>query len=445
MFRSSPSIPLAHPQLIGPFKQALTLRGLPRAGALKDAELEVLDQVGVLVQEGRVSAIGEWSQLKKQSHDYEVVHIEALLEQRGLSELKGLTLAPGFVDAHTHLCFAGSRARDYSDRLNGVSYEEIASRGGGIRDTMRHTREASEDDLFFSNLSRLNAHLHRGVTTVEVKSGYGLSVSEELKQLRVIKKLSESTPQRIIPTCLAAHVLPPEYSHLDREEGVREYLELLSKSLLPQIIKEGLAQRVDAFIEPSAFPEELAEAYLRHAVGLGFDLAIHADQFNVGGSYLAAKLNARSADHLEASTERELIALLESGVTAIALPGASLGLGIGYTPARQALDLGLSVAIASDWNPGSAPMGHLLMQASILGAAERLSAAEVWAGLTFRAAEALGLNRVGAIELGWAADFCAFPTTDYREILYHQGMMNPVLVWSDGQFIEPPTSPFSLF
>ena len=428
------SPPFVSETLIGPFTQALTLEQLPLMGPLCDQQLTIQKHVGILIKGGLIAEIGPWSDLAPRIDQKAVRPIGALLEEAGFSS-SACTVTPGFVDAHTHLCWAGSRARDCADRLSGVSYEEIAARGGGICDTMRHTRNSCEEELFELNQTRLNQHLRRGVTTVEIKSGYGLSISEELKQLNVIRALSTSTPQRIIPTCLAAHVLPPEYKNSSSKDGCRQYLNDVLTHLLPQLRSANLATRVDAFIEPSAFPVEIARPYLIQAKALGFDLAIHADQFSTGGALLASELGARSADHLEASSPSDLAALAQAGVTAVALPGASLGLGIPFTPARTALDLGCSLAIASDWNPGSAPMGHLLLQASVLGAAEKLSAAEVWAGLTTRAAHALNLSQVGALLPGWSADLLVFPTDDYREILYHQGMMSPAAVWARGEQI----------
>jgi imidazolonepropionase len=422
------------PTLIGPFSQALTMRGLPRAGALSDQQLEVIHQAGVVISGSSIVAVGPWDDLLTRYSDVEIQRIEKLCEERGLSTARGFTLTPGLVDAHTHLCFAGSRARDYADRLNGVSYEEITARGGGIRETMTHTREADINDLCHENGARLDEHLRRGVTTVEVKSGYGLSIAEELKQLRAIKRMGHGRAQRLISTCLAAHVLPPEYGGV-RQTGIQSYLSDIATKLLPQIRAEGLTRRIDAFIEPSAFPVELARPYLAQARAMGFELTVHADQFQRGGAQLAAELGAQSADHLEASIEEDLIALHTAGVSAVALPGASLGLGIPFTPARRALDLGLSLVIASDWNPGSAPMGHLLLQASVLGASERLCGAEIWAGMTSRAAIALGLERVGELNVNWSADLLAFPVEDYREILYHQGMIHPTCVWARGQLI----------
>lgn len=423
--------------LIGPFSQILSLNNLALHGALSDDQLEVINEGGVIVVGQVIERVGLWSELKgyAKKEGIRVCRVEELFAQQGRTCPKHLTLTPGLVDAHTHICYAGSRARDYADRLNGISYETIAARGGGICDTMRHTRAASEDDLFDLNVLRLKQHLARGVTTVEIKSGYGLSVQDELKQLRAIKRLSEAGFSKVVPSCLAAHVLPPEFKD---ESGARheEYLEVVLHELLPIVQKEALAHRVDAFVEPSAFPVPIARSYLKKAQNMGFDLCVHADQFSRGGAKLAAELGAKSADHLEASTSQDLAALKAGQVTAVALPGASIGLGIPYTPVRKALDLGLSVAIASDWNPGSAPMGHLLMQASVLGAAEKLSAAEVWAGMSSRAAHALNLSKIGQLKVGFTADMLAFSCDDYREILYHQGMLQPSLVWTQGHLHE---------
>ncbi len=420
--------------LIGPFSQILSLKGLALNGPLADEQLEVISNAAVITNGKKIERVGLWSELKAyaDTQSIAIVRMEEIFEKQGKACPKSLTLTPGLVDAHTHICYAGSRARDYADRLNGVSYEEISARGGGIRDTMRHTRAASEDDLFELNLTRLKQHLARGVTTVEIKSGYGLSVQDELKQLRAIKRLAHAGLSQVVSSCLAAHVVPPEFK-VGSAFKHHEYLQVVLNEILPIVKEEKLAQRVDAFVEPSAFPVEIARPYLQNAQAMGFDICVHADQFSQGGARLAAELGAKSADHLEATSTADLQALKAAQVTAVALPGASLGLGIPYTPAREALDLGLSLAIASDWNPGSAPMGHLLMQASVLGAAEKLSAAEVWAGITFRAAHALGLSNTAQISSGFVADMLAFSCDDYREILYHQGMLTPSLVWTQGR------------
>jgi imidazolonepropionase len=258
-----------------------------------------------------------------------------------------------------------------------------------------------------------------GISTCEVKSGYGLSVEEEIKILEVIAAVNKLQPVSLIPTCLAAHTRPPEFT------SNKDYLAYLSKDLLPRIKKKKLSERIDIFVDECAFSVEEAREYLLKAQKLGFALCLHADQFKRGGALLAAELKAVSADHLENSTVDDFIALAKADVTAIALPGASLGLGIPQPHARLMLDNGLALAIASDWNPGSAPMGNLLAQAAILGAAEHLTIAETLAGITIRAAKALQLNDRGCLAIGKRADIAIFPSNDYREILYHQGSLLP--------------------
>jgi imidazolonepropionase len=406
---------------IGPFKQVLTLNHLPKRGALQDQQLEVLTDAALLIKQGVLHKIFPWKDLHHVRQFNDDVPVITLTQE--------YVATPGLIDAHTHLCYAGTRAQDYADRLNGISYQQITARGGGIRDSMRATRQASADILIEQNLQRLNTHLKRGVTTVEIKSGYGLNVQDELKQLRAIHSMQKLSPQRLIATCLAAHVLPPEFNHID------EYLECIITELLPQVKQENLSQRVDIFVEPDAFPVEHARHYIKTAQRMGFDSTIHADQFVTGGVRLAAEVNAVSADHLEASTQEELNILARSECIPMALPGASLGLGCAFTPARQILDMGMSLAIASDWNPGSAPMGHLLLQASILGAHQKLSAAEVWAGMCIRAAHALNISqKVGCLATGYQADLLAFATKDYREILYQQGMLLPKYICCQGEW-----------
>jgi imidazolonepropionase len=335
---------------------------------------------------------------------------------------------PGFIDAHTHSCFAGSRARDYALRNSGKSYLEIAEAGGGIWDTVSQTRKASFETLENSLISRCNHFLEQGITTLEVKSGYGLSVAEELKMLRVIKSASNKVVQDIVPTCLAAHMLPKDF-----EGNATDYLNHIQEMLFPVLKSEKLTNRIDAFIEKSAFTANQIAPYFKAAKEMGFELTVHADQFSTGGSSAAILWGAKSADHLEASQEPEISALAKSNVTAVALPGASLGLGCSFTPARALLDAGACLAIASDYNPGSAPMGDLLAQAAILGTMEKLSNAEIIAGISIRAAHALGLEDRGSLKIGNIADLVLFQTEHYNEILYHQGSLKPFSVWKSGK------------
>ena len=401
--------------LIGPITQLLPMTGLPLKGALKDSQLEVLKAQGILISEGLIKEIGPFKKLYKQQK--EAIHNK---QTQYIKPETPVVALPGFIDAHTHICFAGSRASDYALRNSGASYLEIAAAGGGIWDTVTHTRAASENELALNTRQNAQRHLQRGVTTIEVKSGYGGSVQEELKMLRAIKKANENSAVDLISCCLAAHIFPKDY-----HGSPSAYLEEIVQQLFPVLVKEKLTRRVDAFIEQTAFTPDVIAPYLAAAKIQGFDICIHADQFTAGGSQVAIDHFALSADHLEASTLKEINALAASDTIAMALPGASLGLGCAHAPARKLLDAGAALVIASDWNPGSAPMGHLLCQAAILGAAEKLSQAEVLSAIGFRAAAALGLKDRGVLAPGYLADILLFPTADFSHILYQQGMMGP--------------------
>jgi imidazolonepropionase len=402
-------------KLIGPFTQILPLTGLPLKGALTDEQLHIIPNGGVLVEDGLILTVGDFEELRKANPSTQIEEIKI-----------GQVLLPGFIDCHTHICFAGNRAKDYAMRIAGKTYLEIAKAGGGIWDTVTQTRAAGEATLTEQLIQRANRHLAEGVTTIEVKSGYGLSLEEELKQLRAIKAASPRTKAKLIATCLAAHMVPKDFTG-----SQQEYLEHVVNDLLPVLKQENLTSRVDIFIEESAINTENASVYLNKAKQMGFDITVHADQFTTGGSKVAVEVGAVSADHLEASGDHEIELLADSNIVAVTLPGASLGLGMPYAPARKLLDVGACLAIASDWNPGSAPMGDLLMQAAVMSAAEKLSAAEVFAGLTFRAASALKMER-GILAPGMPADMQAYPCADYRDILYYQGKLKPAQVWVGG-------------
>ncbi|WP_158796080.1 imidazolonepropionase [Pedobacter sp. L105] len=403
-------------KLIGPFAEIIPLTGLATGGAINDSRLQIINHGGVIVENGLILQTGNFEELKAL---YPALPLEEIIEES--------VLIPGFVDCHTHICFAGSRAKDYSLRIQGKSYLEIAKSGGGIWDSVTQTRLAGEDLLTSLLLKRVQRHLTEGVTTIEVKSGYGLNLDNELKQLRTIAKVNGQTAADLIPTCLAAHLLPKDF-----KGSAMDYLNDVIENLLPVIKAEQLAGRVDIFIEESAFDVPAALHYLMAAKAMGFQLTVHADQFTTGGLEVAVQTGALSADHLEASGTQEIGLISGSDTVAVVLPGASLGLGMSYAPARKLLDAGACVAIASDWNPGSAPMGDLLMQAAVMSASEKLSTAEVFAGITFRAARALGLHDRGKLETGMKADMQAYPCSDYREIVYHQGKMKPYTVWKSG-------------
>jgi imidazolonepropionase len=400
------------PQLIGPFKQIIALSDLPLKGPLSDDQLTIIDNGGVVISDGKISSIDSFSSFDLKDFEHQSVH-------------EDMVLLPGLVDCHTHLVWGGDRSRDYVMRMAGKSYQEILAAGGGIFDSVSKTQEATEGQLLAALKKRVARHLKDGVTTIEVKTGYGLLPEQELKLLNVIRQGHAEVNADMVSTCLAAHVCPQELEKKD-------FLDYLENELLPQIRVKGLSNRVDIFVEDNAFGADLARPYLKAAKALGFAITIHADQFTTGGSELAVELGALSADHLEASGEKEIKALAQSDVMPVALPGASLGLGMQFTPARKLLDAGAGLAIATDWNPGSAPMGDLLVQAALLGIYEKLSAAELIAAMTFRAAQALGLKDRGKLALGERADMVAFPLSDYREIFYHQGKSKPTAVWVKG-------------
>lgn len=406
-------------KLVGPFSQIISMAGIPLKGAVKDEQLEILENAGILVDQGKIIQLGNFKDLKSENPS---IAIEEITEPS--------VLLPGFVDSHTHICFGGKRSKDFAMRLNGKTYLEIAESGGGIWSTVTNTRKESKEELFKSTFEKANHLLKTGTTTIEIKSGYALSVAEEIKMLEVINEVKETCKADVVPTFLGAHMKPKDF-----EGSNPEYLEMLVNEVFPILKEKNLAKRVDIFTEKSAFSVEESRVYLQEAKNQGFEITVHADQFTPGGSDLAVEFGALSADHLEFSGEAEIQKLAESDVVATALPGASIGLGMQYTPARKLLDAGACLSIASDWNPGSAPMGDLLTQASILATFEKLSMAEVLCGITFRAAKALGFTDRGILETGKIADFIAFPTSDFRDIIYYQGQIKPNQVWKKGDLV----------
>lgn len=423
-------------KLVGPFSQLITMRNLNLRGPIADDQLEIITNSAIVIEDEKILDFGDFDELYKKYQGCHVDHIE-----------QKAVVMPGFIDAHTHICFAGNRANDYAMRSTGKTYLEIAQSGGGIWSTVEKTRQATLEELAQLTALRAKRHLSDGVTTIEVKSGYGLNVEQELKMLRAIKlaskiqnsaskveqDLEEDEQQKpiadLISTCLAAHIKPRDFNG-----SAAEYLKQIAQELFPILQSENLANRVDIFIEQSAFSADEARDYLTQAKAQNFDITVHADQFSASGSSLAVEFGAVSADHLEVSSDAQIELLAKSGTVAVALPGSSYGLGIyRMTPARKLLDAGAILAIASDWNPGSAPMGDLLVQASIFAIYEKLSAAETFSALTFRAAKALNLNDRGIIEKTMLADFQLYPFNNYQEILYNQGKIKPFSIYKKGK------------
>jgi imidazolonepropionase len=386
-------------KLIGPFKQLLTLNNLSIKGPLSDNDLEIIENAGVLIESDFIVEVGAFDTLaiQAENNNYKIE------EQRA-----NLIALPGFIDPHTHICWAGSRAKDYTMRLNGKSYLQIAEAGGGIWSTVKDTRDAYINELTKSTIDRAYRHLKDGVTTIEVKSGYGLTIEDELKILQSIKNADLRIQADLISTCLAAHISPKDY-----KSKPSDYLQLLIRELLPIVKEKGLANRVDIYIDKSAFEPKDAKEYLLQARQMGFEITVHADQFKVGGSAVALEVDSVSADHLESSGKKEIQMLAKGNVIPVALPASSIGLGNPFAPARKLLDNGASLAVGSDWNPGSAPMGDLLISAALLGMYEKLTNAETFAAITVRAAAALDLKDRGIIKPGNIADIVAFELDNY--------------------------------
>ena len=406
-------------KLTGPFQQIVTLNHLPLKGKLNDESLEIITNGGIISDNGKIVETGDYQLLKQKFPTSEIDFIEN--EQ---------VVIPALVDAHTHICFGGNRANDFAMRNAGKTYLEIAESGGGIWSSVKHTREASEDELVNGILERVGFLLRQGITTIEIKSGYGLNADEELKMLRAIRKAQEKTKATLVPTCLAAHLKPKDF-----DGSSEDYLNYIVDEILPKVKEENLATRVDIFIEKSAFQPEESKIFLEKAKQLGFQITVHADQFTPGSSRIAVEVGAKSADHLEATIDQDIELLANSNTVAIALPGASLGLGEPFSPARKILDKGGIMAIATDWNPGSAPMGNLITQASVLATYQKLTTAEVLAAITFRAAFALDLQDRGIIAEGKKADFITYETNNFQNILYHQGSLKPKSIYINGEKI----------
>lgn len=328
----------------------------------------------------------------------------------------GRLVIPGLVDCHTHLAFGGWRADEFEQRILGATYLEIAARGGGIASTVRQTRAASTEHLLDRCRGHLAAMARLGVTTVEAKSGYGLSLDDELRLLEVYARLAAGHAQLIVPTLLAAHVVPPEYR--DRRDA---YVRLVVEEIIPAVARRGLARYCDVFVEEGAFP--VAEARQIFSAGRAHGLIpkLHADQLSgCGGAELAAEVGAASADHLERISEAGIRRLAEAGVVAVSLPFASLYLNVAPLPARRLIEAAVPVAVATDFNPGSAPSYHLPMALTLACTLQRMTPAEVLKGATTIAARAIGCqDQVGSLEPGKRADFAVIDAECVEQWLYH--------------------------
>ena len=332
-------------------------------------------------------------------------------------------ITPGLVDCHTHLVYAGSRAREFELRLQGATYEEIARQGGGIRSTVAATREADEKSLYDQSSSRLLALMKEGVTTVEIKSGYGLDFETELRMLRVARQLGEKYPVTVVPTYLGAHALPPEFA--DRSD---EYIDFVCNSVMPEVAAQKLAVAVDAFCENIGFTPDQTERVLQAAQKLGLAVKLHAEQLSdLKGASLAARNGALSADHLEHVSEEGIKAMAASGTVAVLLPGAFYFLRETRLPPIDLMrSHGVPIALSTDCNPGSSPTTSLLLMLNMACTLFRMTPEEALAGITRNGARALGLEeRIGTLEAGKDADFVLWDITEPAELAYRIGF-NPL-------------------
>lgn len=373
---------------------------------MAQGKYSIIEDAAMVTAGSLIEWIGPRSQVP--TADYAQVH-----------DLQGAWVTPGLIDCHTHTVFGGNRSGEFEQRLEGVSYAEIAAKGGGIASTVRATRAASEDELFASAHKRLRSLLRDGVTTVEIKSGYGLDLANERKMLRVARRLGEALPVSVRATCLATHALPPEYK--DRAD---DYIEHICTDMLPALAAEGLVDAVDAFCEYLAFSTEQVERVFKVAQQLGLPVKLHAEQLSsLHGSSLAARYHALSADHLEFMTEEDAIAMAASGTVAVLLPGAFYFLRETQLPPMEALRKhGVKIAIASDLNPGTSPALSVRLMLNMACTLFRMTPEEALAGATQHAATALGMGAThGSLEVGKVADFVAWQIDRPADLAYWLG------------------------
>jgi len=381
------------------------------------SDLAIIRDGGMLIRDGKIDRVGPSDEIEKKSRGAEVVDVD------------GRVVLPGFVDAHTHLVFAGNRLNDFERRARGQPYEQIAKAGGGIWSTVEETRAANQGELFAQGEKRAQWFLRSGTTTIEAKSGYGLTVEDELKILRVMQRLNEETPLEIVPTFLGAHAVP-------REMDTDKYIKIVIDEMLPRVANGKLAEFCDVFCERGYFDAEESTRILTAARNLGLRIRIHADQLsNSGAAKLSAELKATTADHLEKTDEQGIAAMKSAGVQPVLLPGSVYALGLSdYPRARQMIEAGLAVVIATDFNPGSSPTASMPMILSLACTQMKMSPAEAITAATINPAHSLNRgDSIGSLQRGKLANFAVFDCEDYRELAYWFGMPQTHSVYIKGQ------------
>jgi len=403
-------------------KEMLTLKGRnqPRVGKEMD-DVSIIKDGVIAIKDGKIIAVGETSKILKK------------YDSRQKIDASDKVVMPGFVDPHTHPVFVNTRENEFEMRIKGKSYVEISQSGGGIRSSIQAVREATEDELFTLSKKRIQRIISNGTTTLEAKSGYGLSTESEIKMLKVIRRLNEEFSINIIPTFLGAHEFPTEY-----KDDHDKYIQILKEEMLPEVRRQNLAEYCDIFTEKHVYSIEQSRDILKTAKKLGFKIRMHADEIEpIGGAELAAEIGAISADHLRAISDEGIKAMRNDGVIATLLPGTIFSLGMkNYARARSMIDSGLPVALATDFNPGSCNCDSMQFIITLACLQMKMTVAEAITAATINAAYSLEMgDKVGSLEVGKNADILIMDMPSYRYLPYHFGSNNVDIVIKDGKII----------
>lgn len=384
-------------------------------------KINIIENAYIAVKNGKILAIGVGDEFGNLCGEDTKIH-----------DAEGLLVTPGLIDSHTHLIHGGSRENEFSMKLNGVPYIEILNNGGGILSTVKATKEASEEELYKKAKKSLDRMLEFGVTTVEEKSGYGLELNTEIKQLEVARALDKNHPVDLVHTFLGAHAVPEEY-----KENHKAYIDILVDVMMPKIKDMGLAEFCDVFCEEGVFTIEESEYILQKAKEIGYKLKIHADEIeSLGGAELAAKLGCVSADHLMAASDEGIKMMAENNVVANILPATSFNLNKNYADCRKMIDMGAIVSLSSDYNPGSCPSENLQLVMQLGCLHLKMTPNEVLTAVTINAAYAIDrADKIGSIEVGKNADFVVFDARNVEYLMYHFGINHTKKVYKNGNLV----------